>query len=1141
MNPENIRQTTSYENEKRIHLTNDSPLKVELTQQGHLFAIRNGSTLVNQLLPDSVEQGLGRLWIRIRNEDGSFESFDAIGSETVFDASHNGQAVWRTRFRGKLEVTVTLALHPQEAAWAFQVQLNPIGDEPTLNVEALLVQDVGLSNQTVLRMNEAYNSQYVDMQPLQNEAADSWAVCARQNQADEVGKFPWLIMGCCEGAKHYATDGWQIFGNDYRYTRQSGFERGEDLPSKRLQYEFSAIGLQSQVLSLVPDGSKAITFLGYVLDDHSHASGAEDFKLLKRLEPLDWISDQECSFPDQPKIASIFQTSPLLHGLGANQDRLNHWFPEARRFEETGGPDGSLLSFFYGENAHVVTREKEAHTLRPHGHIMRSGDTNWVDGEHLGVTCYADGMFGAQCFCGNPNLALLYSVRRNALNLQRSSGQRVFIRSEHGWQQLGIPTFFEMTPSRSRWIYCWENRELEILAYCHSEQSSMSLQITVVKGEPCEFIVTNRLVLGSTEGESHGSVKLIKEQGRALLRPAVDMLIRKRVPEVAFSMAVIGFKSLAELGMDELLYENCDSGAVSSRKFLVFKSKLVQRFGVCIHGLSRSSGHLDSEIVDWDQGNPVDPIPFTISHLTHDQRDVGKLEEILPWFNHNAGIHFSSPHGLEQYGGAAWGVRDVCQGSMEWLLASQRYKVARRILIEVFEHQYLESGDWPQWFMHGPFSNIQQKHSHGDICFWPVKALCDYIEASNDFSVLAECVDFTSNRTLEPMEKPESIVEHCDRIFQLFETRLSSGGSLVNYGEGDWDDTLQPADRSMCEKMVSAWTVALSYHVFRQFRDVCKKAGDSVREIRMQEYLSNIASDYRKYLMEDDIVAGFGIREGEKFRLLLHPSDEETGIQYRLLPMIRSILAELFDSREAANHLHLIRNQLLFEDGARLMNQPATYKGGIEQLFKRADSAANVGREIGLMYVHAHIRYAEALAKVGDADGLWRALRVINPILLDEIVSTAEIRQANSFFSSSDADFSDRYEAKEHWDKLRNGTVAVKGGWRIYSSSPGLFLNKVRGWLLGFREHFDDLVIDPVLPLELDGLRVQMELFGKTLQVVYRVQSSHFAPLSIQLNGNAISCERRQFNPYRTGGVCIARDKIDCLLQGDGNQMEIQL
>ena len=44
------------------------------------------------------------------------------------------------------------------------------------------------------------------------------------------------------------------------------------------------------------------------------------------------------------------------------------------------------------------------------------------------------------------------------------------------------------------------------------------------------------------------------------------------------------------------------------------------------------------------------------------------------------------------------------------------------------------------------------------------------------------------------------------------------------------------------------------------------------------------------------------------------------------------------------------------------------YHGGTSTLFRRAESAANFGREIGLQYVHAHIRYIEALARIGRPD-----------------------------------------------------------------------------------------------------------------------------------------------------------------------------
>ncbi|MEI9999434.1 MAG: hypothetical protein WDO13_09825 [Verrucomicrobiota bacterium] len=74
------------------------------------------------------------------------------------------------------------------------------------------------------------------------------------------------------------------------------------------------------------------------------------------------------------------------------------------------------------------------------------------------------------------------------------------------------------------------------------------------------------------------------------------------------------------------------------------------------------------------------------------------------------------------------------------------------------------------------------------------------------------------------------------------------------------------------------------------------------------------------------------------------------------------------------------------------------YRGGVETMFKRAESAANFGREIGLQYVHAHLRYAEAMAALGDAEALWRALQVVNPVALARCCRTPCRRQANAYF-----------------------------------------------------------------------------------------------------------------------------------------------
>src|SRR5699024_3218477 len=66
--------------------------------------------------------------------------------------------------------------------------------------------------------------------------------------------------------------------------------------------------------------------------------------------------------------------------------------------------------------------------------------------------------------------------------------------------------------------------------------------------------------------------------------------------------------------------------------------------------------------------------------------DLDKLNEIIYFYAHNALIHFASPHGLEQSGGAAWGTRDVCQGAIEFFMATNNYKIVREIILKVFSH-----------------------------------------------------------------------------------------------------------------------------------------------------------------------------------------------------------------------------------------------------------------------------------------------------------------------------------------------------------------------------------------------------------------------------------------------------------------------
>ena len=183
--------------------------------------------------------------------------------------------------------------------------------------------------------------------------------------------------------------------------------------------------------------------------------------------------------------------------------------------------------------------------------------------------------------------------------------------------------------------------------------------------------------------------------------------------------------------------------------------------------------------------------------------------------------------------------------------------------------------------------------------------------------------------------------------------------------------------------------------------------------------------------------------DGGSPTLLIHPSDQTTGVSYSLISLTQAIIGELLTTPQARRSADLIAKHLLFADGAHLMDKPLTYRGGPQTIFRRGESAAFFGREIGLMYVHAHLRYGEAMRALGDAKALWEALLVANPIAVTELLRHASLRQRNAYFTSSDAAFRDRYEASANWQLAKTGAIAVDGGWRIYSSGPGVYVSMV--------------------------------------------------------------------------------------------------
>ena len=166
-------------------------------------------------------------------------------------------------------------------------------------------------------------------------------------------------------------------------------------------------------------------------------------------------------------------------------------------------------------------------------------------------------------------------------------------------------------------------------------------------------------------------------------------------------------------------------------------------------------------------------------------------------------------------------MRDICQGPIELFTALGRFDLVKKIILKVYERQFIETGDWPQWFMFDAFEEIQADSSHGDIIVWPLYALSNYLINTGDKSILEIKTPYTSLSGKRVSEA--SIRDHVLKQIETMKRNFIPGTSLPSYGGGDWNDTLQPRHSEDRENMSSSWTTALTIQALENFYLVVQK------------------------------------------------------------------------------------------------------------------------------------------------------------------------------------------------------------------------------------------------------------------------------------------------------------------------------
>ena len=1096
-----------------IKITNTNGLTFSFLENGNVQNIDADKIRINLKSGNLFAQPGTQIYLRKRS--GNLIEFTSLLGQNNEVAVSDNQFASKGNWNG-VEYVCTLQLSEKSSSWQWKIDIANTTSED-IELDAILVQEVGLKNSSDGLVNEYYVAQYLERILLQDENHGTVAVC-RQNTKEATG-YPWLMMASTGKAVSGLTDGMQFYGNSYRAT---GIPEGLLQPelTGNLAGESPMIALQEQPFELKSNEKHSLAFISTYLPNHSEATSEKDlsalegvmaeFSELKSSIPTNWTKTKQ----------NLFQTAPFFPSSDLTEKEIEQYFGTSIRQKEL--KNDQLLSFFSAENKHVILKEKELLVDRPHAHIMQATLAEVPTEETLSTTCFATGIFNSHISQGNTNFNVFLSINTSQFNANLNSGQRIFVEIDDKIYLLGIPSAFEMGLNSCRWIYKWNEKVLEVKTETYVQSPVAQLTFNVLSGEKVKLIVThdwdkvntwNLAQIGNGEFEA---------------KATKNSMITEKFPDAGFRIVVENSSELKNSLQNTFSFELDELFVLETAPISTFEMKFVgevkQKFDLT---KIKNEDVKHSGIAFWNDLS---------NHLTlkSSEKNISAFNEILPWYGMNAITHYLTPYGLEQFSGAAWGTRDVSQGPIEFLLSLEKFDAARKVLLTIFANQN-PVGDWPQWWMFDSYSHIRAGDCHGDIYYWVIISLASYVKVTGDISVLDEKVPYFGANELF------TINEHTERLIKMIEDSYIGETALVPFGGGDWNDSLQPKNEELAKRLISSWTVEMNYQAFSDYVEVYEKAGNTQRADELNKVVQQIKADFNQYLIKDGVVAGYGYVEDDgSISVLLHPTDLHTGISYSLLPMDRGILSGIFTKEQAEYHQTIIDKHLKGPDGARLMDKPLKYKGGIQEIFQRAESSTFFGREIGLMYIHEHIRYAESQAVLGIADEFVKALRQAIPVNYKEVVPNSNLRQANCYYSSSDVTFKTRYEADEKYGDVISGKMRVDGGWRVYSSGPGIYVSLIIKKLIGFRAFNDYVVIDPVLTNEMDGFSASFIFKGYKLEWNFTVKSGNFSPKDININGITVPYDKED-NPYRTGGAIIPMNVLLAYLKSGKNTIEIIL
>ncbi|CCQ97400.1 membrane hypothetical protein [[Clostridium] ultunense Esp] len=414
--------------------------------------------------------------------------------------------------------------------------------------------------------------------------------------------------------------------------------------------------------------------------------------------------------------------------------------------------------------------------------------------------------------------------------------------------------------------------------------------------------------------------------------------------------------------------------------------------------------------------------------------------------------------GFYQVGGA-FGARDQMQDVVNAIYHMP--EKTRKQILRNCKHQYRE-GDIQHWWHPIPDSEVHKgiRSKYSDDLLWLPLGVATYIKVTGDKSILEEKIPFIESPILQEAEEERyevptisedigTVYEHCIRAI---DKSLNFGErDLPLMGGGDWNDGMNRVGyKGKGESVWLGWFIA---KVLKDFIPICNIVGDFERIKKYKGIIEKLKNALETNAWDGEWYKRAFFDNGTPIG-----SKENSECTIDSIAQSWSVISTIGDRERIKKALKSVENYLINEEEGiiALLTPPFDTTDQEPGYIK---SYVPGIRENGGQYTHAATWVVKAFAMLGEGDKAYKLFSLINPINHSRTPIEANKYKVEPYVVAADV-----YTNPQHLGR---------GGWTWYTGSSGWMYTVGLEDILGFRVIKDRLYIDPCIPKDWEGFRIE--------------------------------------------------------------------